>query len=156
MSVEVLFAEPNDEEKLREILWEYGMDISGRIEDHLIVKEKDQVLAGGKIIEFEPNHFFLEVLGVKRENREQGLGGGLLAEIVRDPWKYCRNPLSKPRSGTPFRMATIARGQASGFYKKYGFEPCEFAGIPEPYRGQCDDCPEKEICNPVPMILAGG
>lgn len=43
---QILFAVQNDEEELREILWAYEMDISGEIEDHLIIKEDGKVLAG--------------------------------------------------------------------------------------------------------------
>lgn len=153
MDARVLFAVKNDEEELREILLEYGMDISGEIEDHLIVKKDNDVLAGGKIIEFEEKHFFLEVIGVKDGYRDQGYGGILLSEIVRNPWMSSKHLLTEPKSKESFRMTTVARGEAVDFYKKYSFVPCDFDTIPWPYREQCIDCPDKDNCNPVPMIL---
>lgn len=150
------FAEHKDEDALREILWEYGMDTSGVVEDYVVLKEKDQVLAGGKIVEDREKGFFLEVFGVKKEHQQQGLGGELLGKIVSHPWKFCKNPISEPIDKGLFVLTTLSRGAATGFYKKYGFSPCDFAQIPEPYRQQCDCCPEKESCSPVPMLLMGG
>lgn len=93
ISNKILFAQANDEEGLREILLGYGMDISGEIEDHLIVKEGDEILAGGKIIEYQVNHFYLEILVANQENCGQGLGGYLLREVIKDPGKYCKTLL---------------------------------------------------------------
>lgn len=156
MEPKILFAKQNDEEELREILWEHGMDISGEIENHLVVKDNNQVLAGGKIVESEINHFYLELFGVKQDKRDQGLGGFLLSAIVQAPRKYCKDRVSEPQSCESYQMTTISRGEAAGFYKSYGFEPCSFSKIPEQYREQCDECPVKEECKPVPMILFGG
>lgn len=156
MNVKILFAERNDEEELREILWEYGMDISGEIEDHLVIKKDHKVLAGGKVIEFEEKHFFLEVIGVKQDNRAEGFGGILLGEISKNPWLCAKSMETKPDDKNAFFITTVARGEAEGFYKKYGYVPCDFNEIPLPYREQCADCPEREDCNPVPMILRGG
>ncbi|MCM1565498.1 MAG: GNAT family N-acetyltransferase [Dehalobacter sp.] len=156
MEFRMIFAEQSDEENLREILWEYGMDISGEIDEHVIVKENDQVLAGGKIDEYEDYKFYLEVLGVKSENRNYGLGGFLLSEMIKAPWLCCKNPLSKHLPGTRFEITTVARGAASGFYYSYGFEACSFSEIPKTFRDQCDSCPILDDCKPVPMIYFGG
>lgn len=103
------------------------------------------------MIEYEHNRYFLAVLGVKQERCDQGLGGALLGEIIRNPGAFCKNPIPELNSGAASQITTVSRGEAAGFYQKYGFEPCDFAEIPEPYREQCRDCPEKENCKPVPM-----
>lgn len=151
----IVFADQYDEEKLREILWEYDMDISGDIEDHVVIKDNDQVMAGAKIGNYD-NHFYLEVFGVNNDNRGQGIGGILLSEIIKHPWKYCKDLQSEQFSESRFQITTVARGSASGFYKSYGFAPCSFSEIPEQFREQCDACPTKDDCNPIPMIYFGG
>ena len=150
----LLFAEKQDEEELRGILWEYGMDIAGEIEHHLIIKENDQVIAGAKIIEVEPGNFHLEVIGVRPDKKGMGYGSILLGEIVRNPWKCSKVLLTSWDSGIPYIITTLSRGKAEGFYKKLGFEPCEFERLPKLNQHQCSDCPDIETCNPVPMIFS--
>lgn len=151
MSAVVLFAEEQDENELSEILLEYGMDIPGEIEEQLIVKENERVVAGAKIIEVEANNFYLEVLGVKQDNLYQGIGRLLMTEIVQNPWKCCKHPISDFEAKGSYNITTIARGYATDFYVNIGFTPCEFLKIPESFREQCSDCPDKESCEPVPM-----
>jgi len=152
MSGKVIFAEKNNENELRKILLNYGMDISGGIEEHLVVIEGQEILGGLKLVEFSERNFFLEVIGVKSENIGQGIGGNLLGGIVKNPWKCCKNPVSVENMELDFQITVVGRGGAEGFYKRYGFEACGFEEMPEPWREQCDDCPEKEECGPVPMI----
>jgi len=156
MSKKILFAQQEDENELREILLGYGMDISGDIEEHLVLKEDEKVLAGGKLSELQERHFYLELIGVKQGCQGQGLGGILLDEMIKNPWKSCKYPLSEQDPEQGFVITTIARGEAAGFYQKYGFAPCTFAEIPEPYREQCIDCPDREQCGEIPMIFIGG
>lgn len=155
MEHRIVFADQYDEDGLREILWEYDMDISGDIGDHVVIKDNDQIMAGAKIGIYD-HEFYLEVFGVKSESRGQGLGGILLLEIIRHPWKYCKDLQSDQFSESHFEITTVARGSASGFYQAYGFEPCSFSKIPELFRDQCDSCPTKDDCHPVPMIYFGG
>lgn len=152
MSVTILFAGQQDEEGLREILWENGMDLCGDINEHFIYKVNNKVLAGGKIIEYEPNNFYLVVLGVQQGNCGQGIGGHLLTKIVMEPAKYCKHPISGLTTGGLYTVSTISKGNSTGFYKKYGFKPCNFSRLPLTYREQCHQCSERDDCNPVPMI----
>jgi ABC-type branched-subunit amino acid transport system ATPase component len=46
--MEILFAQPKDEEELRAILIEHHMDIAGNVEEHVILKQDGVILAGGK------------------------------------------------------------------------------------------------------------
>jgi N-acetylglutamate synthase-like GNAT family acetyltransferase len=146
------FAEEKDEIQLREIMLDYGMDIPGDIEEQIIIKEGLEVLAGGKVVEYADSYFFVEVIGVKEEARDRGYGGILLKQITQNPWNCCKYPLTNLKNQDSFKIATIARGEAKGFYEKYGFEACDFSEIPVPYREQCIECPDKEECKPVPMI----
>ncbi|NLL52013.1 MAG: GNAT family N-acetyltransferase [Peptococcaceae bacterium] len=152
--VQILFARPEDEEELREIFWTHGMDISGDITEHLLVKNGAEVLAGGKLSELAQKKFYLEVIGVKEGYNGCGYGGMLLAKMVRNPWACCKEPLSE--GDEKFVITTLARGSAVSFYQRHGFQPCDLQQIPLPFRYQCFDCPEKENCDPVPMIMIGG
>lgn len=150
--VTIRFAEKKDEKALQKIMAEYGMGVPGEIEDQLIIDKDGRVTAGSKLIQYAEDHFFLEVLGVNKEIKGQGYGGMLLGEITRDPWKCCKNPISKPDGLDSTLITTIARGEAEGFYEKYGFRSCYFSQIPEPYRQQCAECPDQEECRPLPMM----
>lgn len=154
MSYYLLFAGRQDEEELRGILWEYGMDIAGEIEYHLIIKENDQVVAGAKVIEVEPGNFYLEVIGVRIDKKGLGYGRVLMEAIVSDPWKCSKVLLTSKDAKIPYSIITLSRGRAEGFYKKLGFEPCEFERLPALNQHQCSDCPDRETCNPVPMIFS--
>ncbi|NLM20774.1 MAG: GNAT family N-acetyltransferase [Peptococcaceae bacterium] len=155
--LQMLFALPEDEEELREIFWTHGMDISGDITEHLVIKNGTEVLAGGKLSELAEKRFYLEVIGVKKGCNGSGYGGMLLAKMVTNPWECCKRPLSECKEkNEKFVITTLARGSAVGFYQKYGFQPCDLQQIPLPFRHQCSDCPEKENCDPVPMIMIGG
>ncbi|NLO97486.1 MAG: GNAT family N-acetyltransferase [Peptococcaceae bacterium] len=152
--VQILFARPEDEEELRDIFWNYGMDMSGDITEHLVVKNGVELLAGGKLSELEEKKFYLEVIGVKEGYNGCGYGSLLLNKMVQNPWECCKKPISQNRG--KYVITTIARGRAVNFYQRHGFKPCDFEQIPLEYRYQCSDCPEKEDCGPVPMILIGG
>lgn len=154
--LEIGFAERKDEEQLRCLLAEYGMDIPGPIEEQLVVKAGEEVLAGAKVMQVNGCRFFLEVIGVKKDYMGKGIGQLLLGAILKDPWRCCRRALRDPETGGRFQLATLARGGASSFYRKMGFVPCPMEELPPDYREQCEVCPEREACQPVPMLYAGG
>lgn len=154
--VEVVFAQINDEKDLIDIMMDYGMGIPGEIEEQLIVKKDREIIAGGKVIQYDDKSFFLEVLAVKEEFKGKGYGRILLKKFLTSPWNCCKYPLTLSESGNLFQMTTLARGEAEQFYLDNGFKACAFDQIPEPYREQCDGCPDKEQCNPIPMIYFGG
>lgn len=154
--VQIVFAQQEDEDQLSNILAEYGMGIPGRIEEQLVVKANGQVLAGAKVVQISDNHFFLEVIGVRQDLRGQGIGRLLLGEILQNPWRSCRGAHPGGQFPGNFQITTLARGGASEFYRRMGFGPCRMEELPEDYREQCDFCPDKQECNPVPMLYTGG
>lgn len=155
-SKRIEFAEKRDEEDLRTIMLAYGMDLAGEVEEHLVVKVGDSILAGGKVTAYGRQRFFLAVLGVKEEERKKGVGGLLLQRIIQRPWECCADGPVNFNSKIPYSVATIARGEALNFYQKLHFQPCSFEEIPEAYCQQCMNCPEREECQPIPMIYYGG
>ncbi|CEP66548.1 Acyl-CoA N-acyltransferase [Moorella glycerini] len=147
---EVTMAGPDDGLELQELMQDWGMGLAGEPEQHAIIKVEEKILAGGKITWLGETFFHLQLLAVRREARGQGLGGRLLLELIKKPWAYCH---SSPASGcASYRVTTIARGEAAGFYRRYGFRNCHFSDLATIYREQCCHCPEREACRPVPMI----
>jgi len=154
--LKVVFADAEDEAELQMILEEYGMGIPGSIEEQLVVKEGDQVLAGAKLVQVDGNGFYLEVIGVRPDALYRGLGKLLLGEIIKNPWRCCRYLAFEKTPQPGFHITTLARGSASAFYRRMGFEPCRMEELPEQYQEQCDICPDRQECNPVPMKYVGG
>lgn len=153
MEYTISFAAKVDEERVRELLVEHGMDIAGEIEGHVIIRQAGNIYAAGKLMPVDKEHFHLEVLGVDNNKRRSGLGGLLLTEFTRQPWKYCL-PASEPVSGQ-YTITTVAKGDAAGFYLKQGFKPGSFSMLAFPYNVQCDACPERETCGPQAMVFTG-
>jgi GNAT superfamily N-acetyltransferase len=147
---EVTLARPEDGPELQALLQDWGMDLAGEPEEHAVIKVDGRIFAGGKITWLGENSFHLELLAVRREARGQGLGGMLLLELIKKPWAYCRSLLNGKFS--TYRVTSIARGEAAGFYRQYGFRHCLFSDLAKAYQEQCDGCPEREACRPVPMI----
>lgn len=148
-----MLAQTKDEQELRAILTEHHMDIAGNVEEHVILKQDEVILAGGKVTELEDGLFHLEVFGVKQDVRGMGAGTILLTKMVGEPWKYSLSPAAGRKR--EYRITTVARGEAVDFYKKCGFVPYSFSELTWPYDVQCEDCPEREECNPAPMVFKG-
>lgn len=54
-------------------------------------------------------------------------------------------------------LRLIARGQSVGFYRKLGFKEMSWSEVDlEAASEDCDNCPYRDSCNPVPMRLTEG
>lgn len=146
----VAFAEPQDEEVLRAMLLDTGMDLAGEIEEHVVLRRGGEVVAGGRLYQAEEELFHLLVFAVAAVERGQGEGRRLLRAMSDRPWEYCRDAV-RPAGG-PFAVTTVARGEAEDFYKKCGFIACDFSNVPAPFDGQCEDCPDRAECNPSALV----
>ncbi|HHY25866.1 MAG TPA: GNAT family N-acetyltransferase [Desulfitobacterium dehalogenans] len=156
MAVTIAFAQGQDEQQVMAILDAYGMGIPGDVGELLIVQEKEEITAVAKITEFDERKFFLEVIGVKDGKRSQGAGKQLLGKILENPWECSRYSFFDKEKNRDYTVSTLARGHALGFYQKMGFQVCTLAEIPEWYRDQCEECPDRDTCEPMPMIYIGG
>lgn len=145
------FAATSQEAELNEILQGHGMGLAGDIDEHVVLTESGKLLGGALIWQLGEALFHLLVLGVCPNGRGKGYGRRLLAEICADPWRYCRDVAD--RGGEAYRITTMARGEAAPFYQKCGFAICTLSEIPDPFAGQCDECPDRAACNPAPMIF---
>jgi N-acetylglutamate synthase-like GNAT family acetyltransferase len=143
-------AEKIDEEEVRILLIEQGLDISGDIEDQVLLKSQGQICAAGKLNQTGNDKFHLEVFGVRKDMVNTGVGRELLNALTGQPWKYCH--LNQEPFGS-YQVTTVAKGGAEGFYEKAGFKPCSFSDLADIYIEQCDMCPDRGItCQPAPMI----
>jgi len=102
-----------DKKKLREICVAAGMDLAGKIEEHLVIKQDSILLGGAMLAQSDHDVFHLLLIAVDATCRSNGAGSQLLQEMLRDPWKCCRDALDG--SGKGYRVTTIARGMAAGF-----------------------------------------
>lgn len=154
MCDEIRFAVGDEEEQLEALFLEYEMGLAGDIEEHVLLKRGEQILAGAMLTWVDDDKFHLPLFAVAKDGRGQGQGRRLLQQLLKAPQKYCR---SHPGESKGFHLVTtVAKGSAAGFYRKNGFETCQFSQLAPPFSLQCDRCPEKEECNPVAMVFSGG
>ncbi len=148
----ISFAGPADEEELRGMLTATGMDLAGEIEEHVVLREGAEILAGGRLYQADEDLFHLLVFAVAERERGRGTGRRLLRELSERPWEYCRDAVEPP--GGSFRVTTVAKGEAAAFYKRCDYRMCEVSQLPSPFDRQCEDCPDREQCAPVAMVFA--
>lgn len=153
MKTEIGFAAAEDFSPVYEIFIEHGMDVYGDIDEHLILRENKEICAVAKLVQTGERSFHLENLAVASTRQQQGFGGKLLETITDEPWSCCQ-PSSRPIGGS-YRVSTVARGSAVGFYTRYGYQIGDFASLDLTYQNQCDECPDREHCSPVPMFFLG-
>jgi len=147
----IQFAIRRDKKKLREICVAAGMDLAGKIEEHLVIKQDSILIGGAMLAQSDHDVFHLLLIAVDATCRSNGAGSQLLEEMLRDPWKCCRDALEG--SGKGYRVTTVARGMAAGFYHKHGFKHCDFTELADPFRDQCGTCHKRDDCNPVAMCF---
>lgn len=146
----IAFAKKIEEEEVRTLLLEQGLDISGDIEDHVLIKSQGQICAAGKLNQTGEDKFHLEVFGVNKDLMHTGVGRELLKALTGQPWKFCRS--NQDALGS-YQVTTVAKGGAEGFYEKMGFKPCSFSDLADIYIEQCDMCPDRgKTCHPSPMV----
>ncbi|GFE59881.1 GNAT family N-acetyltransferase [Geobacter sp. AOG2] len=153
MNYRIMFAQEDAEAELRGILLESDMDMAGDIREHVLIKRHDEIIGGGMLTQTGTDVFHLIVFAVKESARNHGIGSILLKDLIGQPWKHSLN--STGRTDNPYTVTTVAKGKSSVFYKKNGFAACDFSLLASPFRGQCDDCPEKSDCTPVAMVYQG-
>jgi N-acetylglutamate synthase and related acetyltransferases len=153
METTIRFANIEDEEQLRDLLVSYDMDLAGEIEEHVVAECGNEIIAGGMLSQIDHDLYHLEVLAVNDQWQRTGAGRLLLSRMVKYPWVYCHTV--SPDDQT-YVVTTVARGDAVPFYKNCGFEPCSFDELTVPYNEQCNECPSRENCQPVPMIFRRG
>ncbi len=154
MGHDILFASQTDEEEVRALLLDNSLDLSGEIENHVLLRIRGQVCAAAKLALTKDDHYHLEVIGVKHDLHRAGWGSLLLNALTATPWKYCR-PETSAVSGT-YMVTLMAKEDADAFYEKHGFQACPDSFLAAPYVEKCNVCPDRETCGPTPMVFVGG
>jgi N-acetylglutamate synthase-like GNAT family acetyltransferase len=149
----IRFATRRDQKKLQEICVAAGMDLAGEVEEHVVIKQDSVLIGGAMLAQTDNDAFHLLLIAVDETYRGNGSGGRLLQALLGDPWSCCRDALDG--SGKSYRVTTVARGTEAGFYRKHGFAPCDFADLADPFRDQCECCPDRDGCHPVAMRFDG-
>ncbi|MDF2874296.1 MAG: hypothetical protein K0R22_979 [Sporomusa sp.] len=152
MNTEIVFATGKDEEELQELFTECGMGLAGDIDEHMLIKQDNKIMAGAMMSQVDDSRFHLLVFAVSADARNQGTGRQLLQELLHRPGHYCR-PEFGSHSAQPYQVTTVAKGEAARFYEKNGFAACDFSALAYPYDRQCEACPEKTACKPVAMMF---
>lgn len=49
-------------------------------------------------------------------------------------------------------VRAISRGGAAEFYRNLGFQRMSWDDVHSPIRDECEQCPEKRRCGPLPMV----
>ncbi len=149
----VTFAKPADEGELYDILADTDMGLAGDIGEHIVLREGAAIRAGGRLYQADEALFHLMVFAVAGDERGRGTGRRFLRALTAGPWLHCRGGVEPP--GGSYRITTMAKGSATGFYARAGFRPCKAAQLPALFAGQCEGCPDREECGPVPMVYTG-
>ncbi|MBP2638159.1 MAG: hypothetical protein H6Q72_4066 [Firmicutes bacterium] len=152
MGNEIVFATTQDEVELQELFAGYGMGLAGDIEEHVLVKSDNKILAGAMLAQIDSKLFHLLVFAVQEDGCKQGVGSQLLQELLSRPEQYCRVLLDSVADS--YQVTTVAKGEAVPFYEKNGFSSCDFLELAYPYDSQCEECPDKTECRPVAMMTA--
>lgn len=154
MEYDISFADITDEEEVKILLMENDLGLSGAISEHVIIRVDGQVYVAGKLAQTDNGRYHIEVFGVRKDQQKTGWGGLLLDAFTSRPWEYCRPvALTVPES---YWVTTVPKGEAFLFYSKHGFRTCEFSLLEQSYVEQCAACSDREVCQPIPMLFAGG
>jgi len=149
----VAFAEYKEKEQLRSLFAETDMGLAGEIEDHVLLKKGDRILAGGRLVQMDESLFHLMVFAVDKAKRGTGLGKKLIDKLCQFPWAYCRE--AEKLKGLEYTITTIAKGTAVPFYQNCGYQMISFAELPEPFDLQCRECPDQKECKPMALAFYG-
>lgn len=127
-----------DRSAIFDLLASYEME-SDLPASEFIVAEIDGQLVGAARVEWEDQAAYVRPILVDSAWHGQKIGKALIRTIAQNlPALY-----------------VVARGEATGFYRKLGFLPMPWDQVPERYRQECEACPISEACCPEPMILTG-
>jgi amino-acid N-acetyltransferase len=103
--------------------------------EECLVAEGLTGLLGCARIEMADGVAYLRPIIVAAEGQRRGVGRLLVESLAAD--------LSELR--------VVARGPAMEFYRKLGFKTIGWETVAPEYVAECQDCPRRETCQPMPM-----
>lgn len=133
-------AQPSDMEHLDYFASLEGMDaLPGCERIRVAVNEQDEAVGFCRLDADENGVAYVNPIVVFDTWRGYGVGRAL----IEDAWS---------REG---ELRLVARGQSVGFYEKLGFKPLSWDEVDLKAASEdCDNCPVREECGPLPMRLA--
>jgi amino-acid N-acetyltransferase len=129
-------ANPEDRDLLAALLLENGMEYVDPAQDYVLALDGTKIVGCARAEEHGEIALVRPVV-VARTYRQQGLGRLLLKRVI---------PADKP-------TGLVARGESMVFYKALGFSKAKWKMIPESQQEECEECPDRKMCQPRPMIL---
>jgi len=127
---------PEDASTLQALLAAY--DMAGEIDpaDCLLAVDLDGVVGFARL-EWADRVPYLRPLVVAPASQRQGVGRRLVEALLADRAE----------------LRVVARGQAAPFYTALGFWAIDWDAVHPPFRRECERCPDRPTCQPVPMII---
>lgn len=129
---------PEDQDVLLELLDQYGMVGAITPADCLMAEGVGGVIGFARI-EIVEGLPYLRPIVIDTAYRHQGIGRRLVQYLL---------------AQIP-ELRVTARGEAVDFYTRLGFELMPWEAVPPLFRQECEACPERTACRPVPMRFPG-
>ena len=152
MHTNIEFATSQAEDELQELFTAYGMSMAGDVDEHIVVKQDNKIVAGAMVAQLDNSLYHILLFAVRMDVRSQGVGSRLMQAMLRNPGRYCQPPGES--SDPSYQVTTVARGTAVPFYEQNGFIACNFSELAYPFDTQCTGCSDKNRCKPVAMMFA--
>jgi N-acetylglutamate synthase-like GNAT family acetyltransferase len=124
-----------DRQALSELLAANSMEDKAFDPNEFLLAEKEGKLAGAARLEWIGQEVYLRPIVVASRAKGQGIGRALVEHLLH-AWP---------------NIKVIARGKVVDFYKKMGIISIDWTLVPETYRVECELCPDRVTCQPVPM-----
>lgn len=125
-----------DRTAILELLASYEME-ADLPPSEFVVAEIDGQVVGAARLEWEEQAAYVRPILIHSAWRGRNIGLALIRTVAQN---------------LP-ALHVVARGNAAGFYRKYGFKSMPWERVPERYRQECETCPALETCGPEPMVL---
>jgi N-acetylglutamate synthase-like GNAT family acetyltransferase len=125
-----------DRKALAQLLAANSMEDQAFDPAEFLLAEKDGRLAGAARLEWTGGEVYLRPIVIASWQKGQGIGRAIIEHLLHN---------------TPVIKA-VARGQATNFYRKLGFVSMDWSQVPVTYQDECDQCPDRAACQPVPMV----
>jgi N-acetylglutamate synthase-like GNAT family acetyltransferase len=110
-----------------------GVDISV---DYCLVAVEEKSPVGLARLEFGEGIPYVRPVVVLPVRQGKGIGTRLLRIVI----------------ATYQEVRVVSRGPSTEFYRKLGFERMAWGDIHQPFRQECEQCPDRSECNPCPMV----
>lgn len=132
-------ARPSDKALIDHYAMSEGMDVMPGIERIRVAVNDDDVVVGFCRLQNDKNGIaYVNPIVTCESWRGYGVGAALIAD-------------ARCRAG---ELRLISRGQSEGFYRKMGFTEMPWSEVDlQAASEDCDNCPHRNACDPVPMKL---